>query len=163
MIVFDFHIFHQLLKPDTSIERPGFLVGYRDGDNWVVTDLWPTGNAWRGDRRNNYRISPPAFGSARRKAAKMQVSILGHAHTHVVASHKPSLQDYAYIRSGELGAVYDLSRGSIVWYDKHGTLQTDPCPKPNKYRSLFQLAIRRLWNWPGIVLKNCSGHHNHLN
>lgn len=121
------------MPPDR--ERVAFVI--QIGDRM---ELWPTTNAWRGDRRANYTFTTQARRAAQARARDMGGEVVGHAHSHVIPGcHQPSTQDLAFIRPGEVGILFDLPDCQIITYDHRGVLAREVFRMPRKYASFWPL------------------------
>ena len=109
---------------DDRVEQVACLVGERDGEDYLVTDVLPA-------RNEDNRPAEEFFISARQmawlsaEAARKGNQLLGVAHTHL-AHHppEPSIADVRYCKHA-VNLVYHPASSTITWFNCAGEIRRE--------------------------------------
>lgn len=88
-----------LLKKHVEKEYPheacGFFIGEENGDDRVVTEIWPVKNVSNENQRRRFVIDPRDYLDAELKAQRLDKALLGIYHSHPDHPARPSEHDLA--------------------------------------------------------------------
>jgi proteasome lid subunit RPN8/RPN11 len=95
----------------------GFLFGKENGNDRVITKIFPVNNAREGDKRRRFEISPRDYINAEILAEENGFQLLGVYHSHPDHPPVPSEQDriaaqpyFSYIILSVLNREFDSAR-----------------------------------------------------